>query len=93
MKFPYAAFMCIIVSGLCFTMFIVFNYAYQNPDSGLFTKLDESAQKTMNDKWYDWFVDRKNNITAGFGMVGVVLLLSAILITVAAGFEHRRGDA
>lgn len=92
MRFPYAAFMCIIVSGLCFAMFIVFNYAYQNPDSGLFNKLDEMAQKTMSESRYNWFVERKNNIAAGFGIFGVLLLACAILITVAAGFEHRRGD-
>lgn len=92
MRFPFAAFMCIIVAGLCFTIFIVFNYAYQNPESGLFTILDETAQKTMDAKWYNWFVARKNNIANGFGLAGVVMMLCAILVTVAAGFEQRRGD-
>ena len=90
MRFVFSAFLCVIVAGLCFSVFIVFNYAYNNPDTGVFTKLDETAQKTMSEKWYNWFSARKTTIANGFGLAGVVILLCAILITVAAGFEKRQ---
>lgn len=90
MKFPFAAFLCVIVACLCFAVFIVFNYAYNNPDSGLFTELDEYAQKTMSAKYYDWYSQRVNMIKNGFGMAGVVVLFAAIVITVAAGIEDRQ---
>lgn len=92
MRFPFMAFLCVIISGLCFSVFIVFNYAYNNPDSGVFTILDEKASEQMSSKWYNWFTERRERIVNGFGMAGVVILFVAIIITVASGLEHRRGD-
>lgn len=80
----------IIGAGICFVMFIMFNYAFNNADTGLFVKLNESAQKTMNADTRSWFVNLTGHIQTGFGMSGVILMGLGIFVAVANSFKTRR---
>lgn len=87
MKFPFAAMALMVLAGVCFIIFIVANYALDNPDTGLFTKLNESAGKTMNTGMLTWFQERLDNIRTGFGLSGLILFSLAIVVAVAQSFD------
>jgi len=87
-KFPFAAVLLMLIAGICFIIFIVANYAFDNPDSGLFTRLNESAEKTMNTKYHNWFIERIEHIRTGFGLSAVILFSISIVIAIATGFQR-----
>ena len=92
MKFPISSMLLVVVGGLCFVIFIIFNYAYQNPDSGLFVMLMESANKTMNSNMVSWFSDIKDTIATGFGLTGVAMFGLAIIIYIADALRQPGSD-
>ena len=82
-NYPFVAMILVLLAGICFIIFIMFTYAYENPDSGLFTKLDESASETMSTENYNWFSDIVDHVKTGIGFGGVFLLTLAIIIAAA----------
>ena len=88
-RFPFAAMALILLSGVCFIIFITANYALDNPDNGLFTKLDESASNTMNTARYNWFNDRIDHIRTGFGLSALILFSVGIIVAIATGFSEN----
>jgi hypothetical protein len=90
-QFPFAAMALILIAGVCFIFFIVFNYAYDNPDNGLFNLLEKSAEKTMNADKLSWFGMRLDHIRTGFGLSALVLFSLAILIFVVKSFDETPG--
>ena len=86
-QYPFAAMVLALLAGVCFIFFIVFNYAYDNPDNGLFTKLNESAKDTMNADTFSWFSARLDHIRTGFGLSALVLFSLSILIFVVTSFK------
>lgn len=87
-SFPFVSILLLIGAAVCFVIFIMFNYAFNNP-GGLFTLLDESAAQTMNAGTYSWFNTRMDHIQTGFGLSGVVLLSLGIISAIAAGFKKE----
>lgn len=79
----------IIVSGLCFVMFIMFNYAYNNPGNGLFNILQSHASNWDSGTLQTWYGVRISHIQTGFGLSGVFLFSLGILVAIIRGF----GDA
>ena len=92
MKFPFAAMVLILLAGVCFIIFIVANYALDNPDSGLFQQLNESAQKTMNVKHQNYFSGILDHIRFGFGMSSLLLFSLAIVIAIAQSLGKNPGE-
>lgn len=88
-QFPFAAIILIIGAGICFTMFIMFNYAYTNPDTGLFTILEEHASDWDSSTLQTWFGVRIEHLKTGFGMAGVILFALGIIVAVARSFGSR----
>lgn len=86
-EFPFAAMVLVLLAGVCFILFIVFNYAYDNPDTGLFTLLNKSAGRTMNAEHLSWFGVRLDHIRTGFGLSALILFSLAILIFVFTSFR------
>lgn len=89
-QFPFAAMLLVLLAGICFILFIVANYVYDNPDSGLFTLLNRSASKTMNAEKLSWFGVRLEHLRTGFGMSALIFFSLAILIFVVKSFD--KGD-
>lgn len=83
MRFSLSSLLLIIVAGMCFAMFIIFNYAFNDPATGLFEKLNESAIRVMSSDWLSWFQMRKEHIATGFGLSGVVMMGLAIFLFIA----------
>ncbi len=92
--YPFAAMILALIGGIMFILFIMFTYAYENPDTGLFTKLDESASETMNPGTYNWFSDIVDHVKTGIGFGGAFLMVMAFLIFIAGSFSGgpREGE-
>lgn len=78
----------ILLSGVCFIIFITANYALDNPDNGLFTLLDSSSDNTMNSKHQSWFDTRLDHIRTGFGLSALILFSIGIIVAIAQGFSR-----
>ena len=87
-KFPFAAMVLILLSGVCFIIFITANYVYDNPDTGLFNLLDDSSDQTMNTKHQNWFDERIDHIRTGFGLSALILFSVGIVVAIAQGFSR-----
>ena len=70
-------------------MFIMFNFAFVNPDNGLFTILDERASEWESTTLYNWFGVRLDHITTGFGMSALILFSLGIIVAVAKSFGGK----
>ena len=88
MKFPFAAMMLILLSGVCLIIFIVANYAYDNPDSGLFNQMSDSAERTMNTKHINWFTEIITHVRYGFGLCSLILFTLGIVVAIAQSFHQ-----
>ena len=87
MKLPISTMMLIMVAGLCFVMYVSFNYAFHS-DDGIRNKLWESANKTLTGDQATKFNDLMPQLTQGFGIAGVLCMLLAIVIFVLDAFSH-----
>ena len=94
MKWVTASFIFIIVMSFCFVLFIIFNWVLYNPDTGVFTILDDFAGRFFNRNYLNWWDGINTNIAFGFGLLGVVCMFLAIICYIASLFEsNRRVDA
>ena len=92
MRFATAAFLFVAVAGLLFTLFIVWNYALYEPDSGLFIKLNESAEQNMNAGNFNKFQTSMDHIGTGIGLAGVVSFGLAVICFIADALSRPRYD-
>jgi len=79
MKFPIFTVMSIMLTGLFFFMYVVFNYGFHNPDTGAFTKIDDKIDMAMGSEQADWtrdILDFWHNI---WGAVFVVVIIMNIV--------------
>ena len=90
MKFPFAAMVLVLLSGVCLIIFIVANYAYDNPDTGLFYQLSDSAEQTMNAGHNAWFADILEHVRYGFGLCSLVLFSLGIVVAIAQSFHDTK---
>jgi len=90
MKFPFAAMVLILLSGVCLIIFIVANYAFDNPDSGLFYKLSDSAGQTMNAGRQVWFATLLTRVRYGFGLCALILFTLGIVVAIAQSFHSTK---
>ena len=86
MRLPISALMLILVAGICFAMFMGFNYAF-NSKNGLKNQLWDTANKTMDGSQLSQFNDLMPQLTQGFGIISVICFLLAIAIFVVDAFR------
>jgi Na+/H+ antiporter NhaC len=89
-NYAFGAFLLVIVAAICFIVFVVFNYALYNPDSGVDTILNEKAAELMNERNLAKWNNTRANISTGFGMMGVICLFLAIILFVLSALKTRR---
>jgi hypothetical protein len=77
--------MMIMVAGICFMLFIGFNYAY-NSSGVLKNQLWKSANNTLDGRQLDQFNDLMPQITQGFGIASVMCFLLAIVMFAVQAF-------
>lgn len=89
MNYPVAAIVLVVISGMCFSLLIITNYAFHDEDVGLFTKLNESAQRTMEAGHFTWWLEIKDHLSTGFGLAGVAFMGLAIFVFIVDSFGRR----
>ena len=62
----------VVMAGIFHMLFIGFDYAFHNPDSGVFVKLGEAANKTMNQAARDKAENTSNMLRNAFGLARVI---------------------
>jgi choline-glycine betaine transporter len=82
MRFAIAGIIFIAIAALLFSVFIFYNYFFYEDETGIANILDEQAQKTMNNQFYQSFKDNDENFRFAFGLLGVLCLFIATLLFV-----------
>jgi hypothetical protein len=78
LKFPIFTALSIMLTGLFFFLYITFNYAFHNPESGAFTRLDELRPSTLGN-YSGWAADILNFQHNWWGTCFVVLIVMTIV--------------
>ena len=90
MRFPISSLVMVGVAGMCFFLFVIFNYAYMG-DDGLVEQLNESAQKTLTgDRLTSWD-DNIEQMKQGFGIACVICCLLALVFFVMDVLGDKEG--
>lgn len=79
MKFPIFTALSIMLTGLFFFLYIMFNFAFHNPASGAFTRLDEEIDTVMDSGWAAWTRDILDFQHSWWGTCFVVLIIMVIV--------------
>jgi len=92
MRFPISSLIFICIAGIMLFLFVMFNYAFNDPSVGMTSKLNESAQKTMTgDRLTSW----NHNLAQmkdGFGITSALCFLLAIVFYIADLFGRGREE-
>jgi len=92
MRFPISSLIFICIAGIMLFLFVMFNYAFNDPSVGMTSKLNESAQKTMTgDRLTSW----NHNLAQmkdGFGITSALCFLLAIVFYIADLFGRERRE-
>jgi len=87
MRLPIASLIMIMVAGVCFFLFISFNYAFHG-EGGLKEQLWESANETLTGKQKTQFDNLMPMLTQGFGIACVLCFAMAIVFFVVEAFSR-----
>ena len=92
MRFPISSLVFICISGVLLFLFIMFNYVFNDPDVGMNSKLNESAQQTLTgDRLTSWNHNLAQ-LKEGFGISSVLCFLVGVMIFLADLFGGRRQE-
>ena len=90
MKFPISSLIMVGIAGMCFFLFVIFNYAYMG-DDGLVEQLNESAQKTLTgDRLTSWD-DNIAQMKQGFGIACAICCILALVFFVVDVLGDKEG--
>lgn len=88
MKFLVAAIILVLLAGTFHVLFIVYDYAYNNPDSGGFILAQEALNDSLNPYYRNWVNNRTIMMRQFFGIGRVILLALCIVMFVAEVFTR-----
>lgn len=86
-KMPFVSILFILLAGVCFVIFLMFNYAYYNSNNGLFNILDDHASDDMTTDNYNFFDTVNSHVKTGIGFAGVFMLALGLITALASGFN------
>lgn len=89
MKYAVLAILMIILAGTFHILFIMFDNAYNNPDTGAFTKLTEVMNKTLNDEYRDRTYNNTLMYKEFFGIGRVITIALAPVLFAIEAFTHK----
>ena len=90
MRFIVSAIVLVSVAAVIFGTFIMFNYIFNDPDTGIIEQLNTSANESMNTDQYNDYQDQIRKGKEAFGIDMVIIFLAAVLLFVVALFYRRR---
>ena len=79
MKFPIFTCLSIMMTGLFFFMYIMFNYGFHDPTVGAFTELDNQIDINMGPEYASWTRDLLDFQHSWWGTCWVVLIIMNIV--------------
>jgi len=91
MRFPVGALILIMVAGLCFFLWIGFDYVFFG-EGNIQEVIWEAGNKTMTGDHKTDFGNNMKQMKDGFGLFGVLLLGIAILVFVVDVLRKDQGD-
>lgn len=92
MKFVVIAVVMVVMAGFLHMMFIMYDYALHNPDSGMLTKLRESMNETLNTEARNRAINQTQMYREGFGWGRVICIGLALVIGPIELFKRPRSE-
>lgn len=93
MKYVVLAIFLVLMAGIFHMLFVVFDYAYNDPTRGAFSMLQDDFNESHNDTWDDWYEDHNNLYMQFFGIGRVGCIFLAILFAVVGMVsKYREGS-
>lgn len=86
--FALAAITLVILTGFFHIMFIMFDYAYYNPDNGVFTILPEKMNETMNPIYQNITWNQTMMFREAFGVGRFVTLALGVVMFVIGAMDY-----
>lgn len=81
--------MLIMCAGLFHIMFTMFDYGFNNPDSGAFTALQEQMNETLTGDYQTDAYERNVMLREFFGIGRVVIVLICVIIIAFILFDRN----
>lgn len=78
MKFPISSLIMIGIAGILLFMFVMFDYTFNDPDTGIKEKLNESAQEHLTGQRLNHWNQQIGELSQAFGIASVMCFLLAI---------------
>ena len=92
MRFPISSLIFICLAGVMLFLFIMFNYAFNDPDVGMTSKLNESAHKTLTGDRLTRWDSQLAQMKDGFGISSALCFLIGVVLFLADLFGHKREE-
>ena len=76
--------MMVMFAGIFHIMFIMYDYGFNNPDSGAFTQLRERLNESMNGSWQTDAYNKSVQLQQFFGIGRVICIgLAPVMFVIA----------
>ena len=82
-------FMLIMCAGLFHILFVMFDYGFNNPDSGAFTALEEQMNETLTGEYRNAAYERNVMMREFFGVGRVIIVLICVIIIAYLLFDRN----
>lgn len=84
------AVLMVIFAGIFHIMFIMFDYAFHNDDSGAFSQLSDRLNETMNPTWQNLSYNNSKRLTQFFGLGRIICIGLAPAMFIIAVVSNKR---
>lgn len=92
MKFVVLVIIMVLMAGVFHLLFIGYDYAFHNPDSGFVPLLSEAANKTMNAEYRSAAQNRSDMLKDAFGISRVICIGLIPVAFVIRATQKPRGE-
>ena len=88
-KFAVLIVAMVLMTGIFHMIFIMYDWGFHNPDSGVFTILDEHANDTITNETFKNSYDNNTNMFQDFFGYGRFFLLAVTVIVCVVGITRK----
>jgi len=85
-------FMLIMCAGLFHILFVMFDYGFNNPESGAFAALEEQMNETLTGDYKDNAYERTVMLREFFGIGRVVIVAVCVIIIAFILFDRNPNE-
>lgn len=88
-RYAILAIVMVMLAGIFHILFIMFDYGYNNPDTGAFTRLESMMNETLTGDYQQSAFDNNNMMRQFFG-IGRFIILAICAIAFVVGVLGTR---